>query len=68
MYSTAKLTKAESRAVTRVEEELLYVYGNPLFHAGRFRDKMIVWESLSCVSPLEATYYAGELTVNFESY
>jgi len=58
VYSTAKLTEAESRSVTRVEE-LLYVYGNPIFHAGGFRDKMIVWESLSCVSPIEATYYAG---------
>ena len=68
MHSAAKLTTAEARAVTRVEEELLYVCGNPLFHAGGFRDMMLVRESLSCVSPIEATYYAGLLTVNFESY
>ena len=59
MHSAAKLTTAEARAVTRVEEELMYVCGNPRFHAGKYRDKMLVRESLSCVSPIEATYYAG---------
>lgn len=58
-YSQAKLTTTELRSVTRVEEELVYTCGNPLFYAGQFRDKILVKEGLSCSSEIEAAYYAG---------
>lgn len=59
VYSQAKLTTTELRSVTRVEEELVYTCGNPLFYAGQFRDKILVKEGLSCSSEIEAAYYAG---------
>ena len=61
VYNQEKLTTTELRSVTRVEEELVYTCGNPLFHAGQFRDKILVKGVLSCNSEIKAAYYAGTI-------
>jgi hypothetical protein len=60
IYSGSKLTSAEQRLILRVEEELLYVCGSPLFPGGDHQDRIIVREALSCASPIETAYYAGK--------
>lgn len=59
IYSAKKLSVLEERAVTRVQEELLYTCGCPLFPGGNLQDTILVKEGISCISPMEATYYAG---------
>ncbi|KAH3885705.1 hypothetical protein DPMN_009701 [Dreissena polymorpha] len=46
IYSAAKLTTPELSSVTRVDEELVYICGNPLFYAGIHRDHIIAKEGL----------------------
>ena len=59
MYCSKKLDTVQERALSRVQEELLYICGSPLFPGGINQDKIIVREGLSCSSPMETTYYAG---------
>ena len=59
IYSAKRLSIAEERAVTRVQEELLYMCGSPLFPGGSLQDTILVKEGLKCSSPMEASYYAG---------
>lgn len=59
VYSSAKLPPAELRSIGRVEEELIYICGDPLFHAGRYHDTILVKEGIGCNSEIEAAYYAG---------
>lgn len=47
----------------RVQEEILYVCGNPLFPGGPMEDVLIVREGLNCSSTTETSYYAGELII-----
>ena len=53
------MTVAEERAVTRVQEELLYICGSPIFPGGNLQDTVLVREGISCSSPMESQYYAG---------
>ena len=59
VYCSRKLTPAEEKALNRVQEELLYVCGSPLFPGGVYQDSIIVKEGLTCSSSIETTYYAG---------
>ncbi len=59
VYSSRKLSAAEERALIRLQEELLYICGSPLFPGGEFQDKIVVREGINCQAPIETTYYAG---------
>ena len=59
IYSAKKLSAVEERLVMRVQEELLYTCGSPLFPGGDLQDTVLVREGINCSSPMEATYYAG---------
>lgn len=59
VYSAVKLSPAELRSIGRVEEELIYICGDPLFHAGRYHNTILVKKGLGCNSEIEAAYYAG---------
>ncbi|XP_052798591.1 uncharacterized protein LOC128230403 isoform X1 [Mya arenaria] len=58
VYSPKKLSPAEGRSVMRVQEELVYACGNPLFHAGVYHNTIIVKEGINCNSLMESAYYA----------
>ncbi|XP_052798592.1 uncharacterized protein LOC128230403 isoform X2 [Mya arenaria] len=60
VYSPKKLSPAEGRSVMRVQEELVYACGNPLFHAGVYHNTIIVKEGINCNSLMESAYYAGK--------
>ncbi|XP_065929132.1 uncharacterized protein [Magallana gigas] len=60
VYSSRKLSAAEERALIRLQEELLYICGSPLFPGGEFQDKIVVREGINCQAPIETTYYAGK--------
>ena len=59
IYAVRKLNRAEERAVERVQEELLYLCGNPLFPGGQYQDLIICRQNIKCSSPIETQYYAG---------
>lgn len=60
VYSSKKLSPPEERALCRLQEELLYTCGSPLFPGGEFQDTIVVREGLNCQTPIETTYYAGK--------
>ncbi|XP_052761907.1 uncharacterized protein LOC128204534 [Mya arenaria] len=66
VYSAKKLSTDEERSVMRAQEELVYMCGNPLFHAGIYHNTIIVKEGINCNSMMEAAYYAGK-TVQFDN-
>lgn len=68
VYCASKLTGGEQRAVFRVEEEMLYVCGSPLFPGGQYQDKIVVRQSLTCATYIETQYYAGSQINIIEFY
>lgn len=58
MYGSKNLTMPQTRALERLEEELVYVCGAPLFSDGPLQDVLYVKEALNCSSDMEATYYS----------
>ena len=60
VYSARRLDAIQERALIRVQEELLYVCGSPLFPEGQYHDTIIVREGITCSVPIEVTYFAGE--------
>lgn len=60
VYSSKKLGPAEERALCRLQEELLYSCGGPLFPGGEFQDSIVAREGMSCQTPIETTYFAGK--------
>ncbi|XP_053374644.1 uncharacterized protein LOC123531296 [Mercenaria mercenaria] len=65
VYCKTSLTRPQEQLIIRVQEELLYVCGNPLFPRGPMQDILIVREGLSCSFPIEVSYYAG-ITQTFD--
>ena len=65
IYSKEVLSLPDLRALERVQDDLFYVCGAPLFpEDDPLRDKLIVREGISCMSPIEITYYSGEKMIN----
>lgn len=58
VYGSKNLTMPQTRALERLEEELVYVCGAPLFSDGPLQDVLYVKEALNCSSDMEATYYS----------
>ncbi|XP_056013095.1 uncharacterized protein LOC125679479 [Ostrea edulis] len=59
IYASRKLNRMEERAVERVQEELLYICGSPLFPGGQYQDIILCRQNIDCSSPIETQYYAG---------
>lgn len=65
VYSSAKFTRAQQEFLLRTQEELMYVCGNKRVPSGPMEDVIIVREGLNCLSPIEASYYAGGYILDF---
>ncbi|XP_061174856.1 uncharacterized protein LOC133183999 [Saccostrea echinata] len=63
IYASRKLNRTEERAVERVQEELLYICGNPLFPGGQYQDVILCRQNISCSSPIETQYYSGKTQI-----
>lgn len=62
IYCKERLSTPTCRSLDRVQEELVYTCGAPLFPEGhKYFKTLIVKEGLDCDSPVETTYYAGEI-------
>jgi hypothetical protein len=62
VYRASLLTAQEQRDVLRVEEEMLFVYGSPLFPGSEYQNRILVRQSLICSTYIETQYYAGKVT------
>lgn len=61
VYSATSLSPNQELALLRLQEEVVYICGSPLFLDGPEKDKLVVREGLNCESQMETTYYSGEL-------
>lgn len=61
VYSAKKLSLNEKKELERVQEEMIYTCGAPLFPCSTESvHNMIVREGIICESQIETTYYAGK--------
>jgi hypothetical protein len=59
IYSGSVLTVDQQVSIDRVQDELIYTCGQPLFPEGELVDTVVVRQGLSCCSPIEIVYYTG---------